>query len=151
MDASKPWRNLGVIGLRLVDLAARYVLTYTLTWAAVDWSLPPDDFTDGWLVFFPAIGIPSLLISAYYSLLNPRTGAAFRLPLAGLLVLPTWFLLFQNFSEMLVIPVMGQLIFALCVVQAPLLGPSQRWRQVRKALVAARLIAGRPASQDCRT
>lgn len=142
MDASTPWRNLGVVGLRLFDLAARYVLTYTLTWAAVDWSLPADDFTDEWLACFPFIGIPSLFISASYALLSPRTGAAFRLPLACLLVLPTWFLLFQNFPEMLVIPVMGQLLFALCVVRVPLLGPSRRWRRVRAALVAARQGCG---------
>jgi hypothetical protein len=151
VDANTPWRNLGIIGLRLVDLAGRYVLTYTVTWAAVDASLPADDFSEGRLVFFPLIGIPSLLVSSYYALLNHRTGAAFRLPLAGLLVLPTWFLLFQNFSEMLFIPVMGQLFFALCVMRVPLLGPSRLRRRARTALVAAPVLAGRLASRVRRT
>ncbi|MFJ6631227.1 hypothetical protein ACIQMR_07435 [Streptomyces sp. NPDC091376] len=42
MNESTPWRNLGVIGLRLVDLAVRYAVTFAITWAAVDASLPAD-------------------------------------------------------------------------------------------------------------
>ncbi|MFD7441725.1 hypothetical protein [Streptomyces sp. NPDC059909] len=40
--------------------------------------------------------------------------------LAALLLLPTWFLLFGNFVEMLLFPVAGQIVFALCVMRVPL-------------------------------
>lgn len=49
---------------------------------------------EDWLGFFSVIGIPTILISFLYGLKSPRTGAAFRAPLAGLLLLPIWFLLF---------------------------------------------------------
>ncbi|WP_326573051.1 hypothetical protein OG539_23995 [Actinacidiphila glaucinigra] len=104
----------------------RYAVTYALTWVAVDLALPADVHTELWAPSIPLIAIPSLLISAYYALLNPRTSLEFRLPLAFLLLLPTWFLLFQNFAEMLLIPVTGQLVFALCVMRVPLLGPARR-------------------------
>ncbi|MFE0629877.1 hypothetical protein ACFW3D_23285 [Streptomyces sp. NPDC058864] len=131
MDPDTPWRNLGFVGLRLGDLVLRYAVTYALTWVAVDRSLPADASTGLWLACIPLIAIPSLLISAYYALLNPRTSLEFRLPLAGLLLLPTWFLLFQNYGEMLLIPASGQVAFALCVMRVPLLGPARRWRRER--------------------
>ncbi|MFJ5546868.1 hypothetical protein [Streptomyces sp. NPDC093225] len=144
MEEGTPWRNLGVIGLRLVDLAARYALVFALTWAAVAGSLPDgislgEDARD-WLGFFTLIGVPSVLISFLYGLANTRTGAAFRGPLAALLLLPLWFLLF--FPPILLIPVIGQLVFALCVVRAPFLGPSRLRRRARAALAAVARVAG---------
>ncbi|MGW7364017.1 hypothetical protein ACWGI8_11435 [Streptomyces sp. NPDC054841] len=137
---------MGVIGLRLVDLAVRYAVTFAVTWAAVDASLPADAVeTEGWLAFFPVIGIPSILISFVYGLGNSRTGAAFRGPLAGLLLLPIWFLLFGNFPEMLSIPVAGQVLFALCVMRAPFLSPSQLRRRARAAFDAGPALPGRLA------
>ncbi|MFF7214397.1 hypothetical protein ACFZAU_28310 [Streptomyces sp. NPDC008238] len=130
MDTDTPWRNLRFVGLRLGDLILRYAVTYALTWVAVDLRLPGEG-ESLWAPCIPLIAIPSLLISAYYALLNPRTSLQFRLPLAVLLLLPTWFLLFQNFEEQLVIPVSGQLAFALCVMRVPLLGPARRWRRER--------------------
>ncbi|MGI3199113.1 hypothetical protein ACRJ4W_11820 [Streptomyces sp. GLT-R25] len=47
-------------------------------------------------------------------------GAAFRIRLAGLLLLPTWFLLFQNFVALLFVPVLAQVAFALWLMPVPL-------------------------------
>ncbi|WP_405786921.1 hypothetical protein OG753_02635 [Streptomyces sp. NBC_00029] len=141
MNEGTPWRNLGVIGLRLVDLVVRYALVFTITLAAVSASLPAEfrfAAHDG-LLFVMYIGIPSIVISFVYGLANSRTGMAFRGPLALLLLLPLWFLLF--FPPILIIPAMGQLLFALGVMRAPLLGPSQLRRQGRAALAAAARLA----------
>ncbi|MFE7621717.1 hypothetical protein [Streptomyces sp. NPDC057496] len=143
MDASTPWRNLGVIGLRLVDLVVRYAITFVITWAAVVASLAEEfrGIANDGLVLFMFIGIPSILISFIYGLASTRTGMAFRGRLGGLLLPPLWLLL--PFPPILLIPVMGQLFFALCVMRTPLLGPSQLRRQGRAALAAAaRLIRG---------
>ncbi|MBT2439676.1 hypothetical protein J7E93_05980 [Streptomyces sp. ISL-36] len=130
MDEGEPWRNLGRVGLRLVDLVVRYCLTFAITWAAMDAALPAEArSSETALDFFPFVGIPSILMSFVYGLASTRTGMAFRLPLAGLLLLPTWFLLFGHFLEVLIIPVLGQLFFALCVMRAPMLGPSRLRRR----------------------
>ncbi|MEU1537318.1 hypothetical protein ABZ461_04145 [Actinacidiphila glaucinigra] len=130
MDPDAPWRNLGFVGLRLGDLVVRYAATYALSWVVADLHLPGEG-ESLCAPCIPLIAIPPLLISAYYALLNPRTSLAFRLPPAGLLLLPTGFLLFQNFEEQLVIPVSGQLAFALWVIRVPLPGPARRRRGER--------------------
>ncbi|MFF7778205.1 hypothetical protein ACFZCG_27800 [Streptomyces tanashiensis] len=136
MDPDTPWRNLGVIGLRLVDLVVRYIITFAITWAAASESMSPDfrltayDFQN----LFITIGIPSLLISVIYGLASKRTGMAFRGPLSLLLLLPLWYLVF--FLPLLPIAIMGQLFFALCVMRT-LRGPSQLRRLARTALAAA--------------
>ncbi|MEU7281761.1 hypothetical protein AB0A69_23740 [Streptomyces sp. NPDC045431] len=140
MDESTPWWNLGVIGLRLVDLVVRYALVFALTLWATDASLPGDPgILRGWPSFALVIGAPSLLISFVYGLANTRTGMAFRGPLVGLLMLPLWFLLF--FPPLLLFPAAGQVVFALWVMRAPLLGPSQLRRHGRAALT---VVAGLP-------
>ncbi|MFE4652923.1 hypothetical protein [Streptomyces sp. NPDC056707] len=134
MDESTPWRNLGVIGLRFVDLAVRYAITFVVTLTAVEASLPADMRSmEDWLGLFVLIGVPSILISFAYGLAGTLAGAAFRGRLAGLLFLPLWFL---PFLGMPLILVMGQLFFALYVMRVPLLGPSQLRRQGRVALTA---------------
>ncbi|MGW1412341.1 hypothetical protein [Streptomyces sp. NPDC002403] len=143
MDASTPWRNLGVIGLRLIDLVVRYAITFAITWAAVVALLAAEfrGIANDGPGLFMLIGIPSILISFIYGLASTRTGMAFRGRLGGLLLLPLWFLLF--FPPILLIPVMGQFFFALCVMRTPLLGPSQLRRQGRAApAAAARLTQG---------
>lgn len=142
MDASTPWRNLGVIGLRFVDLVVRYTVTFAITWEAVESQSGEMRATD-WLAFAVLIGIPSVLISFVYGLTSPRTGAAFRGRLAGLLLLPLWLLLF--FPPIFLIPAMGQLFFALCVMRAPLLGPSRLRRQARAACAATPALIARLA------
>ncbi|MFD9035996.1 hypothetical protein ACFVZW_33380 [Streptomyces sp. NPDC059567] len=133
MSEEDPWKRpgAGVIVLRLVDLVVRYVLVFALTWVLVEAALPPEaEVPETGLDFFPFIGIPSIVISCVYGLASKAWDSmAFRAPLAVLLLLPTWFLLFGNFVEMLLIPVVGQLLFALCVMRAPMLGPSvlRRW------------------------
>ncbi|MGA5194109.1 hypothetical protein [Streptomyces exfoliatus] len=146
MDASAPWRNLGTIGLRLVDLVVRYAVTFAITWAAVEASLPAEfrGTANDWQGLFMFIGIPSILISFVYGLAGTRTGMAFRGRLGGLLLLPLWFLLF--FPPILLIPVVGQFFFALCVMRTPLLGPSHLRRQGRAALAAAARLNQRLAS-----
>ncbi|MFD9440162.1 hypothetical protein ACFWBR_26495 [Streptomyces sp. NPDC060006] len=66
------------------------------------------------------VGIPSLLVILLFGLLNERKGAAFRIRLAGLLLLPAWFLLFQNSAALLFVPVLAQVTFALCLMPVPL-------------------------------
>ncbi|MEU3303109.1 hypothetical protein ABZ729_25345 [Streptomyces sp. NPDC006678] len=145
MDASTPWRNLGVIGLRLVDLAVRYAITFAITWGAVEASLSEDMRITDWMAFAVIIGIPSILISFVYGLTSTRTGIPFRGRLAGLLLLPVSLLLF--FPPILPFPAMGQLIFAFCVMRTPFLGPSQLRRQGRVVLAAlARFTLRRPES-----
>ncbi|WP_327123419.1 hypothetical protein [Streptomyces sp. NBC_01727] len=135
MDESTPWRNLGGIGLRFIDLVVRYAITFVVTLAALEAPLPADmRSVKDWPGLFVLIGVPSILISFAYGLASTRTGAAFRGRLAGLLFLPLWFL---PFLGMPLIPVMGQLFFGLCVMRVPLLGPSQLRRQGRVALTAA--------------
>ncbi|MEU1283121.1 hypothetical protein [Kitasatospora sp. NPDC005856] len=82
------------------------------------------------------VGIPSVAICVLYSLFSTRTGAAFRGPLAGLLLLPLWFLLF--FPPLLPFLLLGQLLFALCVARAPLLGPPRIRPLARRLLDAVR-------------
>ncbi|MFD3655644.1 hypothetical protein [Streptomyces sp. NPDC058620] len=143
MDEGTPWRNLGTIGLRLLDLTVRYCLTFAITWAVATAALPADTDVPGTgLELFPFIGVPSILISSVYAVASTRTGMAFRLPLAGLLLLPTWLLLFQNFMALLVIPVLGQLLFALCVMRAPMPGPSRLRRRAAVALAALAALTG---------
>lgn len=143
VDASTPWRNLGVIGLRLVDLAVRYAITFAITWGAVEASLSEDMRITDWMAFAVIIGIPSILISFVYGLTSTRTGIPFRGRLAGLLLLPVSLLLF--FPPLLPLPAMGQLFFAFCVMRTPFLGPSQLRRQGRVVLAAlARFTLRRP-------
>jgi hypothetical protein len=142
LDPSTPWRNLGVIGLRFVDLVVRYAVTFAITWGALASQSGGMRATD-WLALAVPIGIPSVLISFVYGLTSTRTGAAFRGRLAGLLLLPLWFLLF--FPPIFLIPAMGQLFFALCVMRTPLLGPSRLRRRARAALVAAPALSARLA------
>ncbi|MET9430816.1 hypothetical protein [Streptomyces sp. NPDC003036] len=140
MDASTPWRNLGVIGLRFVDLVVRYALVFALTLWAMEASLPGEPgILQDWASFALVIGAPSLLISFVYGLANTRTGMAFRGPLVGLLMLPLWFLFF--FPPLLLFPATGHVVFALWVMRAPLLGPSQLRRHGRVALA---VVAGSP-------
>ncbi|MFE4516905.1 hypothetical protein ACFRMQ_22230 [Kitasatospora sp. NPDC056783] len=125
MDPSTPWRNLGVIGLRLADLVIRYTVTSAVTWiltmsmtAQTGGPVPADV-----LRFMAITGIPSIAICVVYSLFREKTGTEFRGPLAGLLILPLWLLFL--FPPLLIVPLLGQAFFALCVVRAPLLGPSR--------------------------
>ncbi|MFF4379867.1 hypothetical protein [Kitasatospora sp. NPDC001547] len=135
MDPSTPWRNLGLIGLRLADLAVRYALTFAavlLVASAAGGGFAASDVRG----FVVLVGIPSVAICALHSLFSTRTGTAFRGRLAGLLLPPLWFLLF--FPPLLPVPLLGQLLFALCVVRAPLLGPPRIRPLVRRVLGAAR-------------
>ncbi|MFF8381550.1 hypothetical protein ACF07V_36215 [Streptomyces sp. NPDC015661] len=149
MDPDTPWRNLGVIGLRIVDLVVRYAITFAITWAAVSESLSPDfrltayDFQN----LFETIGIPSLLISVIYGLASKRSGLAFRGPLSLLLLLPLWYLVF--FPPLLPIAIMGQFFFALCAMRT-LRGPSQLRRLTHRALTAAARLAQTQASRNRR-
>ncbi|MGW8950647.1 hypothetical protein [Streptomyces sp. NPDC055709] len=92
---------------------------------------------EDWLGFFSVIGIPTILISFLYGLKSPRAGAALRVRLAGLLLLPIWFLLFGGFPQILFIPVAGQVFFALRVMRTPFPGPPQLRQRARAAFEAA--------------
>lgn len=148
MDARTPLRNLGGTGLRLVELAVRYTVIFVVTWVTVDVSLSVE-FLDEWSGLFLLMWVPSIVISFVYGQVNTRTGVAFRAPLAGLLMLPLWFLL--PFPPALPHVVTGQLLFALCVIRAPMVGPSHLRPRERAALAAAARLAHRLASRVRRT
>ncbi|MFI8965636.1 hypothetical protein ACIGO8_26395 [Streptomyces sp. NPDC053493] len=139
MTTHSPWRGLGAVGLRLADVAARYVLAYLAAWLAVGLTTPR--VTDSWQdpSEFPSrgalvlehlgfaldmvwvIAVPSVLISWLCALFGERTGTAFRARLAGLLLLPLWFLLFASTAHMLLFLALGHLVFALVVMPVPLM------------------------------
>lgn len=137
---TSPWRRLGRVGLCLADATGRYLLIWVAAWLFYALTAPRQyelvsylprtrsywedtayylwDDSFAWVGV--AVGIPSLLIILLFGLLNERKGAAFRIRLAGLLLLPTWFLLFQNFVALLFVPVLAQIVFALCLMRVPL-------------------------------
>ncbi|MEU5150082.1 hypothetical protein AB0G42_23255 [Streptomyces yangpuensis] len=136
VDAGTPQRNPGVIALRFVELVVRYAITLAITWGAVEASLPAElrFGASGLLLFVIFLGIPSILISFIYGLASRHTGIAFRGRLAGLLLLPLWFLL--ALPPLLPVYAIGQLVFALCMMRTPLMGPPRLRRQARAALSA---------------
>ncbi|MFD4659831.1 hypothetical protein ACFWP2_29860 [Kitasatospora sp. NPDC058444] len=138
MDPSTPWRNLGFIGLRLADLVIRYAATLAVTEALLAGAMAGTAAMTArdMLGIAAFVGLPSVVICFLFSLFSTRTGAAFRGPLAGLLLLPLWFLLF--FPPLLPVLLLGQLLFALCVVRAPLLGPPRIRPLARRLLDTAR-------------
>ncbi|MFF7990590.1 hypothetical protein ACFZDG_12480 [Kitasatospora xanthocidica] len=101
----------------------RYAVVSAVTWVLALESMPfvSEVTADDVLGPMAVSGIPSLVISVGYSLCRTRTGSRFRGPLAALLVLPLWFVLFV--PPMLPFALAGQLVFALGVIRAPLLGP----------------------------
>ncbi|MET8545793.1 hypothetical protein ABZW03_34930 [Kitasatospora sp. NPDC004799] len=136
MDPNTPWRNLGLIGLRLADLVIRYAATFALAGLLLTASMSDVRFAasdaQGFVLL---VGLPSVAISVLFSLFSTKAGMAFRGRLAWLLLLPLWFLLF--FPPLLPIPLLGQLLFALCVIRSPLLGPPRIRPLLRRLLPAA--------------
>ncbi|MEU8433397.1 hypothetical protein AB0F18_10840 [Streptomyces sp. NPDC029216] len=131
MEENAPWKNLGTIGLRLVDLVIRYAVTFTITWSAASASVS-FSLMSGLPAALLVFGAPSVLLSFVYGLASPRTGMEFRGRLAGLLFLPVCWLIF--FFPILPILVMGQSVFALVVMRVPFVGPSRLRRSARTAL-----------------
>ncbi|MEU3788673.1 hypothetical protein [Streptomyces fructofermentans] len=139
-EVMSPWRRLGRVGLCIADAVGRYLLVWVAAWLVHALTAPRrhelasylprthsywEDTVhylwDGSIALVGLmVGIPSLLIVLSFGLLNKRKGADFRIRLAGLLLLPAWFLLFQNFVELLVVPVLAQVTFALCLMPVPL-------------------------------
>ncbi|MFF3055829.1 hypothetical protein [Streptomyces sp. NPDC057909] len=137
---TSPWRRLGRVGVCIADAIGRYLLTCVAAWLVYALTAPRRhelvsylprtrsywedtvyylrDDSIAWVGLI--VGIPSLLMILLFGLLNERKGAAFRIRLAGLLLLPTWFLLFQNFVALLFVPVLAQVVFALCLMPVPL-------------------------------
>ncbi|MFI1210330.1 hypothetical protein ACH4UV_22295 [Streptomyces sp. NPDC020802] len=135
-----PWRRLGRVGLCVADAVGRYLLIWVAAWLVHALTAPrrhelvshlPSTHSywedtahylwDGSIASVGLmVGIPSLLVILLFGLLNERKGAAFRIRLAGLLLLPTWFLLFQNSAALLFVPVLAQVAFALCLMPVPL-------------------------------
>ncbi|MFE9868346.1 hypothetical protein ACFYPZ_37660 [Streptomyces sp. NPDC005506] len=137
---TSPWRRLGRVGLCLADATGRYLLTWVAAWLVYALTAPRQHELESYLPRIRSywedtayylrddsvawvglmVRIPSLLIILLFGLLNERKGAAFRFRLAGLLLLPTWFLLFQDFVALLFVPVLAQVVFALCLMPVPL-------------------------------
>lgn len=137
---TSPWRRLGRVGVCIADATGRYLLTWVAAWLVYALTAPRRhelvshlprtssywedtvyylrDDSIAWVGLI--VGVPSLLMILLFGLLNERKGAAFRIRLAGLLLLPTWFLLFQNFVALLFVPVLAQVVFALCLMPVPL-------------------------------
>ncbi|MFE7464652.1 hypothetical protein ACFU6R_11190 [Streptomyces sp. NPDC057499] len=129
------------MGLCLADTVGRYLLTWVAAWLVHAVMAPRQHELVSYLprtrsywedtAFYLwgdttfarvglLVGVPSLFIILLFGLLNERRGAAFRIPLAGLLLLPTWFLPFGNFLATLVVPVLAQVAFALFLMPVPL-------------------------------
>jgi hypothetical protein len=137
---TSPWRRLNRVGLCLADATGRYLLIWVAAWLVYALTAPRQHELVSYLprtrsywedtAYYLrddsiacvglAVGIPSLLIILLFGLLNERKGAAFRIRLAGLLLLPAWFLLFQNFVALLFVPLLAQIVFALCLMPVPL-------------------------------
>ncbi|MEV0090232.1 hypothetical protein [Streptomyces sp. NPDC050738] len=138
-----PWRRLGRVGVCLADAIGRYLLTWIAAWFVYALTAPRQHDLESYLPrtrtrsywedtahylwgddSIVGVGLlvaaPSLLIILLFGLLNKRKGMEFRMRLAGLLLLPTWFLLFQNFAALLFIPALTQIAFALCLMPVPL-------------------------------
>ncbi|WP_137989286.1 hypothetical protein [Streptomyces vilmorinianum] len=139
MTTHSPWRGFGVILLRLVDVAARYLLTYATAWLAIGLTAPPEprawhvsdelqsrtevvrEHLETGLQLAWWIAAPSVLIIWVFALAGERTGMAFRGRLAGLLLLPLWFLMFGVAGEMYELLFLGQAGFALLLMRVPLI------------------------------
>ncbi|MFF5005047.1 hypothetical protein ACFY3G_19755 [Streptomyces phaeochromogenes] len=137
---TSPWHRLGRVGLCIADAVGRYLLIWVAAWLVYALTAPRQDELVSYLPRTRSywedtahylwddsiawvglmVGVPSLLVILLFGLLNNRKGAAFRIRLAGLLLLPTWFLLFQNFVALLLVPVLAQVAFALCLMPVPL-------------------------------
>lgn len=137
---TSPWRRLGRVGLCIADATGRYLLIWVAAWLVYALTAPRQHelvsylprtrshwedtayylWDDSIASVGLSVGVPSLLIILLFGLLNERKGAAFRIRLAGLLLLPTWFLLFQNFVALFFVPVLAQVVFALCLMPVPL-------------------------------
>ncbi|MEU5296720.1 hypothetical protein [Streptomyces umbrinus] len=137
---TSPWHRLGRVGLCIADAVGRYLLIWVAAWLVYALTAPRQHELASYLPRTRSywedtayylwddsiasvglmVGIPSLLVILLFGLLNKRKGAAFRIRLAGLLLLPTWFLLFQNFVALLFVPVLTQVAFALCLMPVPL-------------------------------
>ncbi|MFD8143345.1 hypothetical protein [Streptomyces sp. NPDC059708] len=144
MEEGAPWKNLGIIGLRLVDLMLRYTVTAALSWVLLDATLPEDFDVLRELPYYLRItGIPSVVICFVYGLASNRTGMAFRAPLALLLLLPLWWTI--AFPPIVIVLVMGQAAFALGVMRAPFKGASQLRRFGRAALARCSRRGAAPA------
>lgn len=137
---TSPWRRLGRVGLCIADATGRYLLIWVAAWLVYALTAPRQHelvsylprtrshwedtayylWDDSIASVGLSVGVPSLLTILLFGLLNERKGAAFRIRLAGLLLLPTWFLLFQNFVALLFVPVLAQVVFALCLMPVPL-------------------------------
>ncbi|MFF2192626.1 hypothetical protein [Streptomyces sp. NPDC058157] len=133
MDESTPWKNLGIIGLRFVDLVVRYATIYVIPPAlgtALLWHSG-----EPWRLLL-VVGVPSVLISFVYGLTSTLSEGEFRARLTGLLLLPLLPLLPVFLFVPLIFPPLlaAQAIFALWAMRAPFLGPSQLRRLVRAAV-----------------
>ncbi|MER7337890.1 hypothetical protein ABT403_08540 [Streptomyces sp. NPDC000075] len=144
MEEGTPWKNLGVIGLRLVDLMLRYTATAALSWVLVNATLPEEiDILRELLFYLEITGIPSVLICFVYGLASERTDIGFRAPVALLLLLPLWWTI--AFPPLLPVLAVGQIVFALGVMRAPFKGPSQLRRLGRAALARCARRGAAPA------
>ncbi|MEV7545240.1 hypothetical protein [Streptomyces sp. NPDC089915] len=144
MEEDAPWKNLGTIGLRLVDLTLRYTATAALAWVLTNATLPEEFDILGELPYHLMItGIPSVLISFVYGLASGRTGMDFRAPLALLLLLPLWWTI--GFPPLVYVLAVGQVAFALGVMRAPFKGPSRLRRFGRAALARCARRGAAPA------
>lgn len=146
MDESTPWKNLGTIGLRFIDLVVRYATLYAIPLALGDKLLWHAG--EPWLLLL-VVGVPSVLISFVYGLVSALPEGEFRARLTGWLLLPLLPLLpLLLFVPALFPPLLAaQALFALRVMRFPFLGPS-RLRRLARAAVARLAGRHRNVAQD---
>ncbi|MEV6778479.1 hypothetical protein [Streptomyces syringium] len=143
---SKSWRK-GVTW-RIARCVLSYLVVYALAWILIglvaprETDLASDDYfkklplwesllsyLESGITLFLFIGVPSIFIILLTGLarkdMNPP---AFRAMVTALILLPTWFLLFGNIVEELLIQVAAQVVFTTLVMPVPLIPQSEAQR-----------------------
>ncbi|MFF7688563.1 hypothetical protein ACFZB6_20705 [Streptomyces syringium] len=140
---SKSWRK-GVTW-RIARCVVSYLVVYALAWIVIGLVAPREtdltsdgcfknlplresllSYLESGITFFLLIGIPSIFIILLAGLARKDMDPpAFRAMVTALILLPTWFLLFGNIVEELLIQVAAQVVFATVVMPVPLIPQSE--------------------------
>ncbi|MEV4870398.1 hypothetical protein [Streptomyces syringium] len=113
-----------------------YLLVYALAWVAIGLVVPREttsfseqlsswdsslSYLDTGMYCFVLIGLPSIFIIVLAGLCHhEREPPMFRAMVTALILLPTWFLLFGNIVEELLLQVAAQVVFTTLVMPVPM-------------------------------
>lgn len=114
------WIIIGLVAPREADLASDDYFKKLPLWESLL------SYLKSGITFFLFIGIPSIFIILLAGLARENMDPpAFRAMVTALILLPTWFLLFGNIVEELLIQVAAQVVFATVVMPVPLIPQSE--------------------------